>query len=62
MKNGFFSLSLSVYYYGNIYASFDIKDNTDMIKLKKFKTDSPILHYNGLYLLTVNILLGHRGI
>ena len=49
MKNGFFPLSLSVYYYGNIYASFDIKDNTDMIKLKKFKTDSPSRRPGKLY-------------
>jgi hypothetical protein len=41
MKNGFFPLSLSGYYYVNLYASFDIKDNTDMIKFKQFKTDSP---------------------
>ena len=41
MKIGFFLFLSSVYDYVNLYASFDIKDNTDMIKFKKSKTDSP---------------------
>ena len=41
MKIGFFLFLSSVYDYVNLYASFDIKDNTDMIKFRKSKTDSP---------------------